>query len=295
MAEVSIILPTYNRAKVISRSIKSIINQTFKNFELIIIDDGNDDTEKIVKEFSDDRIIYIKNPKRLGVSFARNQGINMSTGKYIGFIDSDDVWLSTKLEFQINSIKNLDNTFGVVYSSVIIEGKKRKKIEFHDLGSGNLSNRILSRWPPLGAILIRRKCFERTGYFDQNIHCGEDIDFLIRVSQHYKFYYLDKPLLIIYPSDNSLSKNKFLDLTGRKKRIYKHFTLYRRNPVSLSKEFLYIGFCYAFIGSINNCRANIINAIRVYPFKPKYYIAYILSLIGDSFFRKIIKVMGNII
>ena len=115
---ISVILPTYNRAKEIPKSIESILNQTYQNFELIIIDDGStDNTQEVVARYQDKRIRYIKNmTSKHGVSVARNIGIRESVGKYITFNDSDDVFYPDKLEKQLAFLESekADVTFCAV-------------------------------------------------------------------------------------------------------------------------------------------------------------------------------------
>ena len=106
---ISIVMPTYNRAYIIDSSIKSVLAQTYSDFELIIVDDGStDDTEKVIKSFNDKRIRYIKLEKNSGASHARNIGIENAKGEYITFHDSDDTMASTKLEEQYNYMKEND-------------------------------------------------------------------------------------------------------------------------------------------------------------------------------------------
>ncbi|MBK9282723.1 MAG: glycosyltransferase family 2 protein [Sphingobacteriaceae bacterium] len=100
--KVSVIIPTYNREHLIQKSIWSVLNQSYKNIELIIVDDSDDNTEDKVNEIKDNRLIYIKNRQRMGVSKARNMAIEISTGELIAFQDSDDVWYDNKLEKQVN-------------------------------------------------------------------------------------------------------------------------------------------------------------------------------------------------
>ena len=104
---ISVVLPTYNRARCLSRSINSVLNQTFSNLELIIVDDGStDNTRELVESFSDPRIRYIYQ-ENAGACAARNHGINEALGTYIAFQDSDDEWRKDKLEIQLNAlIKN---------------------------------------------------------------------------------------------------------------------------------------------------------------------------------------------
>lgn len=102
----SIIMPVFNSEKTVSDSIKSILAQTHSDFELIIINDSSTDTSKdIILSFNDKRIVYLETPKNSGVASARNIGIQYSTGKYISFLDSDDLWLPNKLEYQLEKLQ----------------------------------------------------------------------------------------------------------------------------------------------------------------------------------------------
>jgi len=103
---ISVIIPTYNRAKSITRSIITVLNQTYENYELIVIDDcSTDSTKKILQSFSDKRIIYVRHLYNQGAAAARNTGIKIAKGKYIAFQDSDDEWLPKKLEKQMKVFK----------------------------------------------------------------------------------------------------------------------------------------------------------------------------------------------
>jgi len=103
--KISVIIPTFNREKLIGNSIKSVLNQTLKNFELIIVDDGStDNTKEVVDKFQDKRIKYIKLDTNQGASNARNIGIKNAKGKYMSFQDSDDIFYPNKLEIQLNNI-----------------------------------------------------------------------------------------------------------------------------------------------------------------------------------------------
>ncbi|HGJ5860502.1 MAG TPA: glycosyltransferase family 2 protein [Arsenophonus nasoniae] len=123
----SIIMPAFNVENTIGISISSVLNQTNNNFRLYIINDAsNDNTKNIIKSFSDDRIVYIENNKNLGVSKSRNIGIQSCQGKYIAFLDSDDIWLPTKLEEQLVF---LENGWDVVCSNYISFDEKLNKKE----------------------------------------------------------------------------------------------------------------------------------------------------------------------
>lgn len=103
---VSIIMPSYNTASFISKTIESVLNQTYKNWELLIVDDcSTDDTDEIVSKYNDKRIVYLKNEKNSGAAISRNRALRNAKGKWIAFLDSDDLWHPTKLEKQIKFMK----------------------------------------------------------------------------------------------------------------------------------------------------------------------------------------------
>lgn len=109
---VSIIMPSWNTGEFIAESIQSVLNQTYTNWELIIIDDcSSDDTDQIIESFNDERIKYLKNEKNCGAALTRNRGLREARGEWIAFLDSDDLWSSDKLEKQIEFMKKNDIYF----------------------------------------------------------------------------------------------------------------------------------------------------------------------------------------
>jgi len=114
---VSIVIPTYNRAGLLSRTIQSVLNQTYQDFEIIIVDDGSTDkTEEVVKSFNSKKIFYNRHEENKGANAARNTGIKASRGEYIAFQDSGDEWLPQKLERQMKVFENASPEVGVVYT-----------------------------------------------------------------------------------------------------------------------------------------------------------------------------------
>ncbi|TAK34595.1 MAG: glycosyltransferase family 2 protein, partial [Saprospiraceae bacterium] len=119
---VSVIIPTYNRAKTIERAIDSVLNQTFSDLELIVVDDCSTDfTVDVIKQYTDERLIYIRHENNRGEGGARNTGIRNSRAKYIAFLDSDDEWFPNKLEKQMPVIQESDSKVGIVYSHYIMQ------------------------------------------------------------------------------------------------------------------------------------------------------------------------------
>ena len=109
-------MPTYNRAYIIENAIRSVLEQTFHEWELIIVDDGSsDDTEKVIDPFLCDRIFYTQNEENRGANYSRNLGIAKARGQYISFLDSDNIWKNTKLEKQVAMLKNSPDNVGFAF------------------------------------------------------------------------------------------------------------------------------------------------------------------------------------
>lgn len=214
-AKVSIILPTYNRADSVAASIKSIISQTYVDFELLIVDDGStDDTENVVKNIPDERIRYIKISQNGGVSNARNIGVSESLYDLIAFEDSDDLWHIDKLEKQIDYLaKNPDNI--LVYCAYeIIGGSSNIGIRIPSAGSdvskleGNIYPYLLQR-NTIGAptVVMRKDVFNRIGGFKTSYPALEDWDLAIRVAKLGSIGYLDETLLDVSVKDGGVSSS----------------------------------------------------------------------------------------
>lgn len=123
--KVSVIITTYNRQETLSRAIQSVLDQTYQDFEIIVVDDASKvSQEEIVSSFNDDRIKFIRHSINKGGSAARNTGIAASLGEYIAFLDSDDQWLPDHLSCQIKSFENLPFTVGAHYSGLVIHSSE---------------------------------------------------------------------------------------------------------------------------------------------------------------------------
>ena len=122
---VSIIMPSYNTGEYISDSINSVLSQTYKNWELIIVDDcSNDDTDEVINSFDDYRIRYYKNEKNFGAAVSRNRALRLAKGRWIAFLDSDDLWNPKKLQYQINFMKKNNYYFSYTkYKEIDNKGK----------------------------------------------------------------------------------------------------------------------------------------------------------------------------
>ena len=201
---VSVIIPTYNRAKLIKRSVESVLNQTYKNLELIIIDDGStDNTKEVIDSIKDERIIYFYQTNQ-GVSAARNKGIDLAKGKYIAFQDSDDAWHLDKLEIQIQKMN--EHNADVVFAKKYIFGNLRKRIEPKQPKEGFLDKRDLPLTLGTTTLFGKREVF-LNNKFDLSILGIEDFEIALRINKNYSIYCIDKPLIDYYSQKDSISNN----------------------------------------------------------------------------------------
>jgi len=185
--KVSVIIATYNREKYLKVAIASVLQQTYVNFELIIIDDGStDNTLKLVKNFSDPRMNYIYQNNK-GRSSARNRGISIAKGQYITFLDSDDLYLPTKLALQVNYMDNHPEV-GMIYTSAycIDEAGDFIRHKYKAKASGSIYKKIAFFVPvtiTLPTVMIRREILTKIGGFDENMNRFEDTDMWRRISK----------------------------------------------------------------------------------------------------------------
>jgi glycosyltransferase involved in cell wall biosynthesis len=210
---VSIVLPTYNRAPLIGRSIRSVLEQTYRNFELIVVDDGSTDTTaEEVARFADTRIRYLRFDQNRGAAAARNAGIRQAAGAFIAFQDSDDEWLPAKLACHMHVFATSAPDVGVVYSDMQ-RVRRDGSSSYHrspDVALGVLidPNTRFYQVCKLGiqSTVIRRECLTAVGGFDEEFPALEDLELFIRLSRRYRFHHLESPLVRYHETDG-LSRN----------------------------------------------------------------------------------------
>ncbi|WP_458187827.1 glycosyltransferase family 2 protein [Haladaptatus sp. NG-WS-4] len=213
---VSVIVPTYNRADALPRTIESVLSQTLESLELIIVDDASDDdTAEVVASYDDDRIRFFQHEENQGASTARNTGIEHAEGEYMAFLDSDDVWLPTKLEKQVLTLKLRSDDWVSAYckAETVHPGgqnplvkwvtqliSRRNETEGAE-GGKELIGPILSDDLHTSAgstLLVRSDVVRAIGGFDESFDRFQDPEFLIRVLKHGKLACMDEPLLLRY-------------------------------------------------------------------------------------------------
>ena len=199
MMNISVVIPTYNRIELLKRSIDSVINQTIKPSEIIIVDDGSiDGTEAMVKNKYDS--LKLITQKNKGASAARNSGIKASSGEWICFLDSDDEWKNDKLEKQIAAVaNNSDYKFFHSNEIWIKNGKRINQKKKHKKYGGDIFKKCLDmcRISP-SSVLIDKNIFEEIGFFNENLVVCEDYELWLRICDKYEVFFIDEPLILKY-------------------------------------------------------------------------------------------------
>lgn len=189
---VSVIMPTYNRGRIIARAIESVLSQTLQDFELLIIDDGStDETSEVVTNYDDNRIRYYHYTNNRGANYARNYGIRKSRGLYIAFLDSDNKWDKDYLKKRVNKLKASKTRVGFVWGPVIISQKGKKHWILPDenesekytvLKKSRLIKQLLyENIIDTNTVVIKRECIETVDGFDESFKRLQDWELFIRI------------------------------------------------------------------------------------------------------------------
>ncbi len=208
----SVVIPVYNRENVLGQAIKSVINQTFDNFELIIVDDcSTDNSVRIVKEFNDKRIKIYQLDKNYGAAMARNYGVGKAQGEYISFLDSDDYFENDFLEKTINKVDNSREGVGFWYTGLIYHENKKNIFFYWDVKRYKTPYLTFLHDLKIGSgagITIKKKIFEEINGFNVNLPAAEDTDFFLRLSKISDFEGVEYHLVNVVKTGNDrLSKN----------------------------------------------------------------------------------------
>jgi glycosyltransferase involved in cell wall biosynthesis/peptidoglycan/xylan/chitin deacetylase (PgdA/CDA1 family) len=244
---VSIIIPCFQAEKYVADAIESVLNQTHKNFELLVINDGSTDkSEDIIKKYCslDSRLKYFYQ-KNKGVSLARNEGIERSVGEFVAFLDADDTWEPENIEVKINILKE-DETIDWVFSDVYLADEHLTKKEIIEGGNDNdILNSLLSRKGDVihapSNIVVRRKCLGQSQiFFDKNLSTSADWDFCVQLAaKKFKGKRIPLPLWSYRVLENSMSRNLQV---MEKDNLYVHL---KANEQKLFKSRLFKLQCFS--------------------------------------------------
>ncbi len=195
---VSVIIPTFNRGYCLEESIRSVLEQSFIDFELVVVDDGStDNTSELVRRFPAVKLIRLEEKNR-GVSFARNRGVVEAQGDWVGFLDSDDLWEQGKLATQVKWIERHPDLQMVYTDEIWIRnGVRVNPMNKHRKYSGDIFRYCL----PLcivspSSVLLRAKVLSEVGGFDESMQVCEDYDLWLRIAKRHPFHFIEEKLIV---------------------------------------------------------------------------------------------------
>lgn len=237
---ISIIVPTYNRARTLKSSIDSLTSQTYDNIEIIIVDDGStDNTQKLVSSIDDSRIRYIKLDKNRGACYARNVGIKASLGKYIMFNDSDDIFDSRKVEIQYRNIieKESDMDFcklRIHSDDTIIEIPSEYQLD--DINKNGLVTELCkANFISTQSFIVKKSILEEY-LFDESLPRFQDYDLMLRMVPHIKVTFTNEFLADLYQQVDSISRSNVRLSKAIGIMYAKEYDLSRRNLELLHQQ-----------------------------------------------------------
>ena len=288
-ALVSVIIPVYNRLELLPRTLKSVLNQTHGNLEIIIIDDGSsEDIKSVLDKIKDNRIHYIRHNINKGVAAAWNTGVNAAHGKYITFLGSDDEWFERNIEKQIINLSERGKEYRVSYclSEIYLDSESRiLEQRTFDLEGNILHQLLCSCVIGMNSLMVLREDVLRVGEFDERLRMHEDWDFLIRLASHYRFSCVREILnRDHWHKLDQLTKNYCLVPEFDRIIYERNRTLFdadrKANAIFLSVLAFYEGYC----GKKKEAVKLLVKSIAMNPFGSDPYIKLVLlatNKLGD--------------
>ena len=295
---ISVIIPAHNTAQYIARAIRSVLAQTYRNFEIIVVDDcSSDNLAEVVAQFNDQRINYIRHEINRGASTARNTGLKIAKGEYVAFLDSDDEWFADKLQKQVDVFNKSHLNTGLVYTGLrwIQESDKtviQEKIPNH---RGNIHQDLLngSCIESLSTPLIKTVVAREAGDFDESLPARQDWDFWIRISEKSTIDFVPEVLVNYFIHPNSISSSIINKIKGTELVLEKYHDDFGADPHLLLGHYQLLTILHMLNGDLKKSRSYNLKTlklgIRTIGVYRKFAIHFILSFAGKTlrgiFFR----------
>jgi len=232
----TVVIPTYNRAGLLLEAIQSVLDQTFGDFELIVVDDySTDGTKDVVGSFRDDRIKYIINDHAKGGAGTRNAGIFRARGEWIAFLDDDDIWLPKKLELQYKKIQECDDTVGLIYSGYTSYDfdKKQEVFVYIPEKEGWILDKLLYKnyIGTFSTVVIKTTLLKHVGGLDERFKGMQDMELYVNIARLSKIAFVNEKLTYVRQSNKDrISLNPLKKLTSSLLFWEKYSELINRNP-----------------------------------------------------------------
>ena len=292
--ETTVVITCFNYGHYLEGCLRSVLDQTYGDYEIIVIDDGStDSTPEVMKAFSGlSNLRYIRQ-ENFGQAKAKNRGIKSARGRYVAFLDADDRWERDKLERQVRLFEN--PAVGVVYSLARLIDDEGAPLDLHYSGeylkprSGKVSRWLfLDNFVWFSSSVVRRECFEKHGIFDESLKMGIDWDLWLRISTQCEFDFVDEPLLL-YRMGHSGQMSKNVEIRQQcSDRIMENFL--KKYPGAVNAETVREGQFITFCNRANYYRRidkkksfdYFFRALKMKPFNRDAYKGLIKNLINSD-------------
>lgn len=291
VVKVSVIIPTYNRAYVIERSIQSALDQTYRDFEILVVDDGStDDTLDAVKPFfRHTQVRYLRHGWNKGQQAARNTGIKNASGEFIAFLDSDDIWIPEKIELQLAAMSERGPQCVALTAMWWITCDASKKTKYVKNYEGHVYPQMLAEpGPNFCCLLVPAECLKEIGFLDESTLALADWDTCISLSRLYEFTTLDEPCTIYYGNQpDSISKNALAKALGWKHIVEKNQDDMLRfiGRRGIARHLRIIAFLFDAGGDFASCKAYMLKAFRTDDKNPAMFLLALSTLFGERMFH----------
>jgi glycosyltransferase involved in cell wall biosynthesis len=302
MTLISVIIPVYQGAKTISQAIDSVLNQSFKDYEIIVVDDGSTDNLNGVLNKYGEKIKLIKQMKS-GVSASRNNGIKNSSGELIAFLDADDIWLPNKLAQQVKMF-DANPHLGVVFGNVYFwDGKIYQDKTYFDLMQpyrGEIITPFFAvDFVPFLSVLMRKKILNKTDLFDETIRYVEDYELLLRIALNWEFDYVDFPVGAYRISNQQVSKD-YLQVADYLLKMKESFYLKNINVLGnankkiinrgLHNKYIKLAMLYMKEGKTFEAKIVLKRYLSIRGISVVWIMFYVLNLMPNLFKIRIIQI-----
>jgi glycosyltransferase involved in cell wall biosynthesis len=289
--KISVVIPSYNRANYIEKTIDSVLEQTVDDIEIILVDDGStDNTRELVHNKYGDQVIYVYQENQ-GIPGARNTGIKNARGDYIAFLDSDDYWRPNKIERQLALI-NEHPEYGLLASrcdKIQCSGnikKPNRPLSYQGRRGKSgwvLNDLFQANFIRTSSVIIRRDCFDRVGLFDEKLKQAQDYDFWLRMAAEYQVGFINEVLTVYLDNPKGISGD---GLVGRLYRLYAVEKSYLKQKIPeklynfrMAQNYFAVGRHYLQRGDREKGLAALKKARSLAPFHLKYMFYFIKAVL----------------
>ena len=302
---VSVIIPTYNRERLLERAIRSVLTQSYRTFEVIVVDDGSTDgTADMVAQSDDPRLRLLVQDRNMGVAAARNRGMRHAKGRFIAFLDSDDEWAAEKLRLQVELMQRRPDRVGLVYTGLTLRGSDDPPPVWIPSARGDVFADMLHRnvvHYGTSSTLIRREVIETVGFFDEKLPANEDHDYWTRIARFYEFDFVPEPLMNynheVSDAQPQERRSRRFNANMAARRIF----LQRYGDAARDAGVRHL-FCLDIArrhlrspeGNIGEARRMLAKAIRDRPGQPVLYIRLVFSLFPQGARHRLGPFLGSL-